>query len=227
MRTQRFCSKKCSKENHRICEFNKRGDKSWRKEISCKICKTQFMPKCHNGTTCSKKCKTEYSRIAMNKKAKYTPIAEKYCVICKSKFSTGRSQKITCSEFCSHKNKIAGASNRPYRKQAKFKMYHSMRVAINTRIRAKNVKTSDMCNYTPEQLKIHIESLFRPGMTWDNYGIKGWHIDHKKPLSLFNFFDIDGNINLDEIRACMSLDNLQPLWAKENLIKSNKYNLGA
>ena len=50
----------------------------------------------------------------------------------------------------------------------------------------------------------------------DNYG--KWHIDHIKPISSFN---ING-INSDDFKKCWSLNNLQPLWAKDNLQKGNK-----
>ena len=52
-------------------------------------------------------------------------------------------------------------------------------------------------------------------MTWDNYG--EWHIDHIKPLNLFNLAD---PIQLKE--ACNYI-NLQPLWAKDNILKGDRY----
>jgi len=64
------------------------------------------------------------------------------------------------------------------------------------------------------ELKKHLELLFKPGMSWDNYG--EWHIDHIIPLSRF---DLTNSIEFKE--AC-SYTNLQPLWASENFIKSNK-----
>ncbi len=75
----------------------------------------------------------------------------------------------------------------------------------------------DLVCYTIDQLKKHLEKRFLPGMSWENYGTY-WHIDHKIPISVFNFEhpeDID-------FRICWSLKNLQPLTAKENIIKSNK-----
>lgn len=58
-----------------------------------------------------------------------------------------------------------------------------------------------------------MESLFEDGMSWDNHG--EWHIDHIKPVSLFNPKEKASVVN--------SLKNLQPLWAHENLSKGNKY----
>lgn len=71
---------------------------------------------------------------------------------------------------------------------------------------------SDALGYTPKQLKEHIEKQFKPGMTWDNYG--EWHIDHIIPISSAK--------SLAEGLYLSRLDNLQPLWAEENLSKGNK-----
>lgn len=70
-------------------------------------------------------------------------------------------------------------------------------------------------NYTRKDLKNHIEKQFTQGMTWDNYGKEGWHIDHIKPVSYFIF---DDGSDLD-FKKCWALSNLQPLWEKDNLSK--------
>ena len=69
---------------------------------------------------------------------------------------------------------------------------------------------------TIEQLKQHLESKFQPGMSWDNHTLDGWHIDHIKPLSSFDLSD-----RKQLLEAC-HYTNLQPLWAKDNLTKSDK-----
>lgn len=74
-------------------------------------------------------------------------------------------------------------------------------------------RTEEMLGYSSEDLKLHIESLFRDGMSWSNYG--EWHIDHIKPISKF-----DKN---ESTKIVNSLDNLQPLWAYENLKKGDRY----
>lgn len=81
---------------------------------------------------------------------------------------------------------------------------------------AKQFKIKDMLIFTSEEFISSIESKFKDGMTWDNYGKKGWHIDHIKPISKF---DLN---NIDECKECWSINNLQPLWWHENLKKSNK-----
>ena len=70
--------------------------------------------------------------------------------------------------------------------------------------------------YTVNDLKEHLEKLFAPGMSWGNYG--EWHIDHKIPMAAFNFEKPE---DLD-FKRCWALTNLQPMWAIENIKKSDK-----
>ena len=67
---------------------------------------------------------------------------------------------------------------------------------------------------TPEELKRYLESKWLPGMTWKNHSLKGWHIDHIIPL--------DKAKNENDLKRLYHYTNLQPLWARENIIKSNK-----
>lgn len=53
-------------------------------------------------------------------------------------------------------------------------------------------------------------------MTWNNYGSK-WHIDHVRPLASFDLTDM-----AQFLHAC-HYSNLQPMWAKENLEKGDKW----
>ncbi len=64
-----------------------------------------------------------------------------------------------------------------------------------------------------QEFKLHLQSLFKEGMTFDNFG--EWHIDHIKPLCKF-----DLNDPVELLKAC-HYTNLQPLWAAENLKKGS------
>lgn len=105
----------------------------------------------------------------------------------------------------------------------------SWRLVCNLRSRvsaalkdAKTIKVENSMSLfgcSVDELKIHLESQFTEGMSWDNYGYYGWHVDHIKPCALFN-------LTLDsEQRKCFHYTNLQPLWAKDNLTKSDSYDI--
>jgi hypothetical protein len=101
-----------------------------------------------------------------------------------------------------------------------YKLINNFRTAIYQVLKENNINKNghyfEILKYTPEDLISHLETKFTDGMTWDNYG--EWHVDHKHPISLYNIKEIGD----DEFMNCWSLNNLQPLWGKENLIKSNK-----
>jgi len=69
---------------------------------------------------------------------------------------------------------------------------------------------------TIEQFRRYIESLWLPGMTWETYGRNGWHFDHIVPLSSFDLTDPE------QFKKACHYTNLQPLWAADNIRKSNK-----
>lgn len=74
----------------------------------------------------------------------------------------------------------------------------------------------DLIGCTVEELKRHIESQFEPGMTWENWGYRGWHIDHRTPLASFDLS------KSEQVKAAFHFTNLQPLWAGQNLRKGAK-----
>jgi hypothetical protein len=74
--------------------------------------------------------------------------------------------------------------------------------------------TYEMIGCTPQELRDYIESKFVDGMSWDNYGLRGWHIDHIIPLSSTKI--------KEEIIKLNHYTNLQPLWATDNLKKGSK-----
>lgn len=108
--------------------------------------------------------------------------------------------------------------------QEKYKSNPHLKLIRNYRTRIKNYMkfnkvsigtgTLELVGLTSEELKKYLESKFREGMTWDNYGLNGWHIDHITPLSSAK--------NDDELKKLCHYTNLQPLWAFDNLSKGCK-----
>lgn len=96
-----------------------------------------------------------------------------------------------------------------------FKLKDNLRKRLSSAIKrkgySKNTKTADTLGCSWELLKEYLESQFVNGMNWDNYG--KWHIDHIKPLASANTEEEIYNLN--------HYTNLQPLWAEDNLRKSD------
>lgn len=87
-----------------------------------------------------------------------------------------------------------------------------LRKALKLKKWRKNSKFSKSIGCDKETFLAHIESLLKPGMSWENHG--KWHLDHIIPISSAN--------NEEELYALCHYLNLQPLWAIENLKKGSK-----
>lgn len=67
-----------------------------------------------------------------------------------------------------------------------------------------------------KDLIIRLESMFVEGMTWENYG--KWHLDHIIPDISFNY----ASVHDEEFKKAWAMENLQPLWAEENMRKGSR-----
>ena len=85
----------------------------------------------------------------------------------------------------------------------------------------KAFKSMELLGCTPEEARIYLEKQFKPGMSWDNHGMYGWHIDHIIPIASFNLLDPE------QQKKAFHYTNLQPLWAAENIAKSDKIPLSS
>lgn len=119
------------------------------------------------------------------------------------------------------KNNAHRASDKPKRNQYEkdkkaadplYKLRGNLTRRIGKHIKRKSKSTKELTGCSYEELKLHLENQFKPGMSWDNYG--EWHIDHIHPLALAK--------TEQELYELCHFSNLQPLWAEENMSKGCK-----
>lgn len=117
-----------------------------------------------------------------------------------------------------------------------FRLKHNISSCIRGALIRNNSskrKLSFICfiGYTIEELKNHIEKLFEPWMTWENWGIYNskiwnnndsktwkWQIDHIIPCSRFKYVSMED----EQFKKCWALENLRPYSAKLNIIESDR-----
>lgn len=105
-----------------------------------------------------------------------------------------------------------------YHRDPSFRLGMNLRRRLRLSLNRKNksARTAELLGCPIVWLEVHLESLFKPGMTWENYG-SAWHVDHIKPCTKFDLTDSE------QQRICFHWTNLQPLFAGENIRKGNKY----
>lgn len=105
-----------------------------------------------------------------------------------------------------------------YLKDAKYKLNRRISGGIRKSIHGKKAGRTweSLVGYSLQELMVHLEEQFQPGMSWENLG--EWHIDHITPLMVHNFKKPEDT----DFKKAWALKNLQPLWAKDNLTKNNK-----
>jgi len=104
------------------------------------------------------------------------------------------------------------------RTDIQFRLRYLLRKRLNNALN-NNSKVGSavaLLGCTVEELKLYLERQFEEGMSWSNHSLKGWHIDHKKPLNSFDLTDFD-----QLMQAC-HYTNLQSLWWQDNLRKGDR-----
>lgn len=114
------------------------------------------------------------------------------------------------------RRKINGEYHRRKSNDPSYRLKRNMRTRVwqVLRGRSKSVSTLELLGCSIEHLRAHLESLFQPGMGWDNYGT--WEVDHVKPCASFDLTDPA------QQQACFRWSNLQPLWQPDNSRKKNR-----
>jgi hypothetical protein len=99
-----------------------------------------------------------------------------------------------------------------------FRLAGKLRISLCQALRGKAKATSalKLLGCSLPDFRIYLESKFEPGMSWENHGKYGWHIDHIMPLAIFDL------TNPEHQKRAFHFSNMQPLWAADNMSKSDK-----
>jgi len=148
-----------------------------------------------------------------NKESRNKYQAEYYIKNRARKLELERKRRLKNPGYFSEKQRNLMAKNKSYR------IGQNLRTRIGAALRGtqKTSSTESLTGCGFQELIKWLESKFKPGMSWENYGKFGWHIDHIRPCSSFDLS------KPEEQAACFHYTNLQPLWAYENLSKSDKF----
>ena len=146
--------------------------------------------------------------------------SNKTCKRCGVVFQ-GRWRCKTCSDECRDilrsQVKVASIQRKYQTVAGRFEINARSRI-IKVVKRGRGRKSGsfkDLVGLQPAELMAYIESLFQPGVSWDNYG--EWHLDHIRPCISFDLSDPV------QQRECFHYSNLQPLWGKQNLVKRDRW----
>jgi hypothetical protein len=117
----------------------------------------------------------------------------------------------------------AASRRRCQNKRRKNDITVRIRHSLSSRITAvlrrqrtnKNNRTIDLLGCSIRDFKMYLETRFKPGMTWENYGSK-WHIDHIVPCAMFDLSD------REQQNYCFHFSNMRPMWAEENMRRGHR-----
>ena len=164
------------------------------------------------------KCKTIKTASEFYKDSSRTDGLNNMCKSCSKLKAKPYQKEYSKKYYQKNKSKI----NK--QRKTRYRTDNQHRLAENCRSRIRNLlaglhrsrSTLELIGLDSwDQLMSHIESQFADGMSWDNRA--QWHIDHIRPCASFDLTDESQRLD------CFNYKNLQPLWAKDNLAKGDKY----
>lgn len=120
--------------------------------------------------------------------------------------------------FWDNRDRIQEDKNKRYKEDLEFRIAYKLRNRMYAAVKrnSKNGSAVSDLGCSIKEFKIYIENMFESGMTWDNYTLDGWHIDHIIPLCSFDLTD------REQVKKACHYTNLQPLWAEDNLAKGSR-----
>jgi len=200
--------KKCNLEK-KLCEFDKRNGVKYGYSNRCKVCRRVYYNEYNNKIINLEKTRKRHRENYWNnhdKELKRT--AEKHKKNSEKEKEYRKKNRIKINE----RIKKQYTENEIFRLRTNMK--NRVKLFLNSRQITKKNTTFEIVGCNPKELKEHIEKQFKTGMSWDNHGFFGWHIDHIIPLS-------SAKTEEDVYKLC-HYTNLQPLWGEENLKKGTK-----
>lgn len=210
--------KRCSKckEIKELSEFY--NDKTHKDGLSslCKICSKQNRKNYYNNHKEKEidRAKEYYTKNKIHYKQYYQKNKDK--LILKAKVYRQKWSSLTQDKKTKILKRVYLYTKNRYHTDVSFKLKIRLRDRLRRAIKNSQKSGSAVRDLgcSIEKFKLWIEFYWKDGMSWDNYG--EWHLDHIKPLSKFNLTDRN-----QLLEAC-HFTNIQPLWAHENLAKSDK-----
>lgn len=136
--------------------------------------------------------------------------------------------KISKQYYEENKKELFKKAYQRSKKRRKEDLNYKLRINLSHRFRKlmKGIERSTtlmgFLGCSIEKFKAHMQTKFHPNpetnepMTWKNYGLKGWHIDHIYPLAKLDLTKEENQ------KKAFHYTNLQPLWAKDNYKKKDK-----
>jgi hypothetical protein len=198
----KICSK--CKEEKEVCEFYKHSKNPNIYRGQCKKCMNEYSLnyKKNNIENINKKNKEYFEKNRELNKIKCIKYRNNNLEKSRERYKKWR---------LNNKEKINSYNQIPI-----IRLKNSLRNRINELMNKKynNPRTIDLVGCDYEFLINYIEKKFTEGMSWNNYGYYGWHLDHIIPLSSAK--------TEEEMCKLCHYTNLQPLWAEDNFKKSNK-----
>jgi len=214
-------NKQCTKcrESKTVDMFNKDSSKKDKLCCWCKGCQKKKTTEWYQGDNKIKRKRNVNEYYHQNKET-LLPKMREYATSAHRIEATKQHKR---EWYARNKNKAMQSANIRKKERRRTEPNFRLRESISSRIRAaikngsKSSQTLELLGCTIPELREHLETKFQTGMSWDNYGIKGWHVDHIRPCSSYNLSDPD------QQRECFNHTNLQPLWATENLEKGDRF----
>jgi hypothetical protein len=200
--------KKCNFEK-KLCEFDKRNDAKDGYSNRCKVCRRVYYNEYNNKIiNLEKNRKRHRENYWNNHEKELKRTAEKHKKNSEKEKEYRKKNRIKINE----RIKKRYTENEIFRLRTNMK--NRVKLFLNSKQITKKNTTFEIVGCNPKELKEHIEKQFKIGMSWENYGYYGWHIDHIIPLSSAK--------TEEDVYRLSHYTNLQPLWGEENYKKGNK-----